>query len=382
MNDFSERSHEELEARLAELTGIGENPEERSVEELEGLAEEREAIEAELETRRAAAEAEARKCEEAARSLKEPEKTFKESEERKMFEVESKEYRSAWLKHLQGRPLNEEERGAVTASAAIPTETLNKIYDKAEVYPLLSAIDVMHIPGNVSIPVATSLGAGAVVAMGSASTDSEDVLAAVNLGAKKLIKTVEITADVAAMSVDAFETWLVDRLANKIYRLVTKMVAAGRGTTTYGEPTGLSAVYTTTAYTYASTGITYANILDIIGNLPTEYLPNAQFVMSRENFFQGVLGIVDSAGAPITVADRQAPAKYNVLGFPVIVEDEIGENIVFGDLKEGYVWNFASDVKVDRDESVGFRTGSVCFRGMALGDGSPTGIGLIRYTKA
>ena len=123
-------------------------------------------------------------------------------------------------------------------------------------------------------------------------------------------------------------------------------------------------------------------ILDIIGNLPTEYLPNAQFVMSRANFFQGVLGIVDSAGAPITVADRQAPAKYNVLGFPVIVEDEIGENIVFGDLKEGYVFNFASDIKVDRDESIGFRTGSVCFRGMALGDGSPTGIGLIRYTKA
>ncbi len=382
MNDFSERSHEELEARLAELTGIGENPEERSVEELEGLAEEREAIEAELETRRAAAEAEARKCEEAARSLKEPEKTFKESEERKMFEVESKEYRSAWLKNLQGRPLNEEERTAVTAAAAIPTETLNKIYDKAEVYPLLGAIDVMHIPGNVSIPVATSLGAGAVVSMGTASTDSADVLSAVNLGAKKLIKTIEITADVAAMSVDAFETWLVDRLANKLYRLVTKMVAAGRGTTTYGEPTGLSSAYTTTGYTYASTGITYANILDIIGNLPTEYLPNAQFVMSRENFFQGVLGIVDSAGAPITVADRQAPAKYNVLGFPVIVEDEIGENIVFGDLKEGYVWNFASDVKVDRDESIGFRTGSVCFRGMALGDGSPTGIGLIRYTKA
>ena len=50
--------------------------------------------------------------------------------------------------------------------------------------------------------------------------------------------------------------------------------------------------------------------------------------------------------------------------------------------KEGYVFNFGKDVAIDRDESVGFRTGSTVFRGMALGDGKPTGVGLVRYTKA
>ena len=39
----------------------------------------------------------------------------------KSFGVDSPEYRSAWLKNLQGKELTAQERAAVTASAAIPT---------------------------------------------------------------------------------------------------------------------------------------------------------------------------------------------------------------------------------------------------------------------
>ena len=60
----------------------------------------------------------------------------------------------------------------------------------------------------------------------------------------------------------------------------------------------------------------------------------------------------------------------------------MGTDIIFGDLKEGYAFNFGQDITIARDESVGFRTGSTVFRGMALGDGKPTGVGLVRYTKA
>ena len=92
--------------------------------------------------------------------------------------------------------------------------------------------------------------------------------------------------------------------------------------------------------------------------------------------------VKDSDNRPIVVADAQSPAKFNVLGFPVILEDEVGTDIIFGDLKEGYVWNFGKDPVVDRDSSVEFRKGSEVFRVMALGDGAPTGVGLVRYTKA
>ena len=374
--NFAEMNGEQLQARMDEL--IAETSEEKrdalDNDALEARISEMEAIKAEIEARKEAAAEEARKAEEAAQM--EGEKII--TEERKMnFEVNSPEYREAFLKNLQGKELNAEERTAVTAAAAIPTETANKIWGKMELYPILNAIDVMHIPGNVILPVEGTINAAAVVAMGTAATDSADTLAPVSLGAYKLIKTVEITADVKAMAIPAFEDWLVDRLANKIFRLVAAKVAAGTGT---NEPTGLATI--TAAGTYTKAAITYTDLLTIIGSLPAEYDGNAAFVMSRATFYGNVLNVQSTQKQPVVVADPQAPAKYNVFGFPVIIEDGIGTDIVFGDLKEGYVWNFGKDIEVESDASVAFRTGSVVFRGMALGDGKPTGVGLVRYTKA
>jgi HK97 family phage major capsid protein len=94
------------------------------------------------------------------------------------------------------------------------------------------------------------------------------------------------------------------------------------------------------------------------------------------------MAVKDDNERPIVVADPQSPAKFNIFGFPVVLEDDLSTDIIFGDLKEGYVFNFGKDIAIDRDESVGFRAGSTVFRGLCLGDGKPTGVGLVRYTKA
>ena len=72
------------------------------------------------------------------------------------------------------------------------------------------------------------------------------------------------------------------------------------------------------------------------------------------------------------VADAQAPAKFNILGYPVIVDDNVtAGTIIFGDLRQGYAFNFGAGPEVKRDDSVGFRTGSSVYRAMALCDGKP-----------
>lgn len=378
--NLTELNAEQLEARKAELLGEMTDPEKQagmSAEDLEGRKAEITAIDYELEARKKAAE----EAEETRRKVAEgndtPIKTFEE--ERKMsFEVNTPEYREAYLKNLQGKELTPEERAAVTATAAIPTETANKIWGKMELYPLLVAIDVMHVPSFVTLPVEGTVNAANVVAMGTAATDGADTLTPVSLAAYKLIKTVEITADVAAMAIPAFENWLVDRLANKMFRLATKLVAAGTGTS---QPTGLKSV-TATGNTYTAAGITYADVLNIISKLPSEYLPGAKFVMNRDTFWKGIKGLKTENDVRVVNTDVGSPAAYNILGFPVIIEDEIGTDIIFGDLKEGYVFNFSKDIAIERDDSVGFRTGSVVYRGLALGDGKPTGVGLVHFTKA
>lgn len=370
-------THEEIEARRAEINAIlkggGEFDLDALEEEVRSLNEQDEQL-----RRAAALEAETRAA--VAGGAGTVQKTFESEEKREMsYEIGSVEYRDAWLMNLQGRKITEEQRTALAnGSYVIPTETLNKIVGKMELYPLLNAVDVLHIPGYVDIPVEGTVNEADVVAMGTAATDSEDAMAHVQLAAYKIIKTIEITADVAAMAVPAFETWLVERLANKIFRHCTDMIASGTGSS---EPYGLTTI-TATDQTYTKAAITFTDLLTIIGSLPTRYLPNASFVMSRTTFWTNVMAVKDSQNNPIVVADRQAPAKYNVMGFPVIIEDEVGTDIIFGDLKEGYVWNFAQEVSVARDESVGFRNASTVFRGLCLADGKPTGVGLKRYTKA
>ncbi len=297
--------------------------------------------------------------------------------ENRTFAIDSVEYREAFLMGLQGRELNAEQRAAVTASAAIPTQTMNEIVHRLELAPIINAVDVTYIPGNVTYPVEGTVAAASWVAMGTAATDSADTLNAVTLGAYKLIKTVEITADVAAMSVDAFETWLVNRLANKIQRAVAAGIMTGTGSS---QATGLSSRSSDGTYTKA--GITYSDVMSIIAKLPSEYAAGASFVMSRATFYGNVLNIQDTSKHPIVVADVQSPAKFNILGFPVIIEDAAGTDIYFGDLKEAYKFNFAKAPVVNRDESVAFRSGSTVYRAMALADGKPTGVGVVRYTQA
>ena len=293
------------------------------------------------------------------------------------YAIDSAEYREAYLLNLQGRDLNAEQRAAVTASGAIPTHTMNQIISRLELAPIINAVDVTYIPGNVSWPVEKTVNAANWVAMGTAATDSADAIDAVTLGAFKLIKTVEITADVAAMAVDAFESWLVNRLANKMQRAIAHGIVAGAGST---QATGLSK--RTADGTYTKAGITYTDVMAIIAKLPTEYASGASFVMSRASFYGNVLNIQDTSKHPIVVADVQSPAKFNILGYPVILEDEAGTDVFFGDLKEAYKFNFAQAPTVKRDESVGFRTGSTVYRAMALCDGKPTGVGIVRYTQA
>ena len=287
-------------------------------------------------------------------------------EERKM-EIKNGtiEYRNAWLKNLQGKELNVEERAAMTASTAIPTQTMDEIIGKLELNPMIAAVGVTHIPGNVTYPTEGTVNDAAWVAMGTAATDASDALSSISLGAYKLIKTISITADVAAMSINAFESWLTARLANKLEKAVDAGILTGSGT---NQATGILTTVSS-SITYTKAAMKYKDLLKIIAGLPTQYLQGASFVMPRALFFGEVLGMTDTSENRVCVLDPQSPAKYNILGYPVIVDDNCtADSIIFGDLSE-YKFNFAKDPEVKADESAEFRTGNTVYRAMALADG-------------
>lgn len=296
------------------------------------------------------------------------------------FTPASAEYREAFLMNLQGRQLTAEQRTAVTASAAIPTQTLNKIVAYLEESPILSRVDLTYIPGNVTIPVEGTNADAAWVAMGTAATDSADTLTSISLAAYKLIKTVEITADVEAMAIDAFESWLVNALAVKLEKALDAAVFSGTGT---NQATGICTTLSTATGTYTKAKATYADLIKIIAALPSGPARNAVFAMPRTLFFTDVIGIVDTTGQPVCHADVESPAKYNILGYHVVLDDNVPtDNILFGDFS-AYKLNIAKAPEVTSDDSVAFRTGSRVYRAMALADGKlATADAFVRYTRA
>lgn len=302
--------------------------------------------------------------------------------EERTFAVDSAEYRQAWLKNLQGKELTVEERAAITASAAIPTETMNMIVHKLELNPLIGAVDMSYIPGNVTFPAEDTINDANWVAMATAATDSADTLKAITLGAYKLIKTVSINADVQAMAIPAFEQWLVSRLANKIEKAIDAGILVGTGS---NQATGILTTKVTADGTWASAGIGYADVLKIVAALGSQYRADAKFVMDSDMFFSKVLGMVDTQKQPIVkLADGgQGSPAYRLIGFPVIVDDNCtSDNILFGDLK-AYKFNFAKAPDVQSDDSVEFRTGDRVYRAMALADGKLADTNaIVRYKKA
>lgn len=292
-------------------------------------------------------------------------------EGKRTFAPDTVEYRDAYLKNLMGKDLTVEERGALTSAAdVIPTELVNQIYGKLEENPLYAELNIMRFPGYVQIPFAKTVNEASWKAIGAASTDSEDEVDSISLSMYKLIKTIEITADIAAASIPAFQSWLVNTLSRKMIAAICAAVLNGSGS---GQPTGVIGRLTPVAST-----VSYDNILAAMAAVPGAYHRDAIFVMSSKSFFSKVMALKDDQKRPLVVQGVAGVDKapvYTLLGHRVILEDSADgvsyDNILFGNFRDGYAFNFAKDITIESDNSVEFRKGSTVYRGLALCDGKP-----------
>lgn len=295
----------------------------------------------------------------------------KKVEENRTFAPDTVEYRDAYLKNLMGKDISVEERGALTSAAdVIPTELVNQIYGKLEENPVYAELKVTRFPGYVQIPYAKTVNEASWTAMGTASTDSADEVDSISLSMYKLIKTVEITADIQAASIPAFQSWLVDTLARKMIAAIVAAVLNGNGS---GKPTGVIP-----GLTAVDTSITYDTILAAMAAVPGQYHRDAVFVMSSDTFFNKVMTLKDDQKRPLVVqgvAGVDRAPEYMLLGHRVLLESstdtETANNLLFGNFRDGYAFNIARDVAIESDGSVEFRKGSVVYRAMALADGKP-----------
>jgi HK97 family phage major capsid protein len=327
------------------------------------------AIDAELNTRRQAAAEEARKAEEVAQKSGEP---IIETEERKMFEVNSAEYRDLWLRRLQGN-LTAEERANETYTSgnsnAVPTLVADKFFEKMKkLAPMLSEITLLRVAGNIKfISEGTRNAADAKHTENSAVSPAADTTVYVQLGGYEFMKVIQISRTARLMSVDAFEGWLVEMLAGDIARSIDNYII-NDGTN------GIAAItWTSNTNQIVGENYTYGKVCDTIALLPAAYDAEAKWLVNKRTLYGKIAQIVDSAGNPIFVPDTITGVGGRLMGYPVVVDDYVSKDndaLYLGKWTD-VVGNLSEDIHVDRDESAGFTSNSIMYRGVAVFDSKP-----------
>lgn len=298
--------------------------------------------------------------------------TDNEKEETRSEDIlASAEYRSAFLKRLQNKPLSEAEQRAMTTAqnsvgTGVPTTTLNRIDENLrQTSALYNEVEVLNIPGYLSIPKEDVTNDASWIEEDAASTDVNDTLKSVNFAAYKLIRTISITAEVEAMTIDAFETYIVSKLVDKMAIAIEHAILNGTGE---GQPKGiLKETLKTVKYTKGGEP-TYKDICKMMAKIGSAYKRNSKFVMNPVMLWETV-ATMTVGDKLVFVPDPTGEFAGRILGRPVIEDDEMPEKkILLGNLKK-YTINFNKTTTIDDDNSTEFRKGNKVYRGMALLDG-------------
>ena len=356
IEDINKRC-DEIQAELSK--------EEITTEEVEKLEQEVEQL---AEERKALVEQAEKRAEVLAKVVNEKnEKEENPMEERREERNMEKEYRSAYLKKLMGRELNEEETRAYAQSGvagAMPEETSNTIITKiTKLAPVLDDITLLNVKGGVKFAVEGTKTGASIHEENKTMTPDADTLVTVTLGGFEVTKLVQVSKSVATMTISAFETWLTDMIAGMLAEKIEDQIFNGtgeseaKGILAEEFEDGVNAVKVTGSYT--------ANdVRALVGQLPAGYDKNAKMYMNKKTLFNNLMALQDNAKHDLV---REVNGVFYVYGYEVKLSDKIADGvIVLGDFKK-YVGNLALNDEVISQFDI--NTNSYKYLGCAIFDG-------------
>lgn len=257
----------------------------------------------------------------------------------------SPEYRRAWLKNLAVRQdtpifgeMTAEERTAFTHStvnsgSVVPTVIMNRIVELVEsMSPMLTDATHSNIAQGFGVPRHKAITKGDAIgtAEGAANPDDEqDDFDLLSLDGIEIKKHVVVTRKMQFKSIDAFENWLVDHLAQRIAVGKEKVILARLdGTAPTGgsviSGSGIDAANILTAQTY-----TDATIRSIFAKLKGD---GARVVYANNaTIWNHLFGIEDSEGRKLFIPNSMGDPviQGRIYGAAVKVDENLADNVAY-----------------------------------------------------
>lgn len=268
------------------------------------------------------------------------------TEARKDYAVDSREYRSLWLRHLQGATLAADEQRAYTnANGAIATMTANAIMEVVRDHaPLLARMTVIYSPVNLTYYVEGTNNDAQDHTENATITAANDTLTKIQLVPAEIVKLIQISEAARVMSVDAFESWLAKTLGEAIARkinskIITVLLAAAAS---------------------AGTTIDADTVRALLGSVKGD---DVAIVCNRKTLYTGLLPLQDDSMSSIVRFDGGTATVY---GVEVLLDDNVADSTVAaGDLSK-LIAAMAEDVTVRQAYDI--NTNSTKYLGVAVFD--------------
>lgn len=288
---------------------------------------------------------------------------------------QDKEYRSAWLKTLQGKALTENEQRAYSTAAgsalpAIPESTANEIIKKMyEVAPILQRCKIFHVPGNFKFAVEGANNDAAIHQENKAITVAADSLGSVSLTGYEIVKLVKASRATVNMTIAAFESYIVEIIAEAIARKIENFIFVGTGSNQPGGVAqggkGTNGAYTAGTDMVETSAVTEANITAVYGMLASGYERNAVWAMSKATFFADFYVLMNKSKNNLI---EFANGRYYIMGCEVYFTGSLAAGVSYlGDFSY-IVGNYSQDIAVVKSEHSGLATNSVDYLGSCVFD--------------
>lgn len=307
----------------------------------------------------------------------------------------SVEYRNAFYKQLMGRQLTQTEKAAferaqqivktenragefntVTESAAVvPTSTLNEVVKKARtIGGIMAHCRGFNMPSKIAIPVGTPGSKAAWHTEGAEVASEKNIPASVIFNGYEIIKIFSISAATKAMTVAAFESYLVDELTACVMETIADALVNGTGA---NQGTGLNSGITwedgvnQVKGSGTSGAIQYADTVATVALLKRGYSAGAKWAMNNATLYNVFYGMLDGNKRPVFIADPKAEAIGKILGFEVVVDDNLAnDEVIFGNFHYmGY--NMPQGIVIETSRESSFKSGLIDYRALTVADCKP-----------
>ena len=272
-------------------------------------------------------------------------KDFVPTEER-TYTAASPEYREAFFANLLGREMTKEQRAAwvhttTNTAAVVPTETVNAIWDLiSEQHSIIDDVTIYRSGTVMEVIKHTEIAQGTAtkVAENAANEDEKNIFVTVKLSGNDFSKHVKLSYALAKMSIESFESYIVNELSSELGRAIADDLIET-------VKTGISA---TNKMTVAS--LTFKDVAKVFGTL--KRVSGTTIYTNYSTLFNHLVSMTDTTGRPIYQVTAQEGARGALLGANIRLEESLADGeILIGDPKR-IIYNLIQDIMIESDRDI------------------------------